>query len=103
VKDPDEVQPPGGDRFLVVFCMEKSRNRVPFTLLDYLPLDIRDSPNIRPKASSMGAQSVLAGITHVVSFLIASHTELLRSFNLFPFSPRSRVVQTSAQASPSST
>ena len=41
--------------------------------------------------------------THVVSRLIASRTELLRSSNLFPFSPWSRAVQTSAQTSPSST
>jgi len=45
----------------------------------------------------------VADATHVVSRLIAPRTELLRSLNLFSFSPWSRAVQTSAQASPSST
>ena len=45
----------------------------------------------------------VTGATHVVNCLIASHAELLKLFNLFPFRPRSRAVQTSAQASPSST
>ena len=53
MKDPDEVHPPGGDRFLVVLCVEKSRECIPFTLLDDLFLDIRDSPGIRPEASSV--------------------------------------------------
>jgi len=48
MKDPDEVQPPGGDRFLVVLRMEKSRDCAPLTLLDDPPLGIRDSPGIRP-------------------------------------------------------
>jgi hypothetical protein len=43
------------------------------------------------------------GFTHVVNWLIASHTESLRSFNNFPFNPRLSAVQTSAQARPSST
>lgn len=41
--------------------------------------------------------------THVVSWLIVLRTMSLRSFNLFPPSPLSRAVQTSAQASQSST
>jgi hypothetical protein len=57
-----------------------------------------------PRASSMNqAEPTTAGLTHAVNWLIAPHTELLRSFNNFPFNPRLRAVQTSAQASPSST
>ena len=52
--------------------------------------------NVAPKVC-------VADVTHVVSRLISSRTELLRSLNLFPFSPWSRAVQTSAQASPSLT
>ena len=43
------------------------------------------------------------GLTHVARCLIASFTESLRSFNSFPFNPRLRAVQTSAQANPRST
>ena len=35
----------------------------------------------------------VTGATHVVSCLIASHAELLKLFNLFPFRPRSRAVR----------
>ena len=41
------------DRLLAVLCIYKSRDHVPFTLLDDLPLDPRNSPGIRPQASSM--------------------------------------------------
>jgi len=44
----------------------------------------------------------VAKVTHVFSCLIAWRTDLLRSFNLFPSSPRPRTAQTSAQVSPSS-
>ena len=53
MKDPVEVRPPGGDSFLVVLCVEKSRDCAPFTALGDLPLDARDSPGIRPKTSPM--------------------------------------------------
>ena len=41
--------------------------------------------------------------THVVNWVIASHTEMVRSFNSLPFNPRLRAVQTLAQTSPSAT
>ena len=46
MKDPIEVQPPGGNRFLIVFRVEKSRDRVPFTPLDDVPLDLGHGPVI---------------------------------------------------------
>jgi len=103
LKNPVEVQLPGRDFLLVALCMEMSRNHVPFALLDDPPSDLRQGPEVGSETSSTNHLAGIAGVTHVVSCLIASHTELLRSFNLFPSSPRSRAVQTSAQASPSST
>jgi hypothetical protein len=41
MKDPAEIRLPGGDRFLVALRAEKSRDRAPFTLLDDIPLDLR--------------------------------------------------------------
>ena len=59
---------------------------------------------LQSRASSMeGSELTSAGLTHVVSCLIASLTGSLRSFNNLPFNPRLRAVQTSAHASPSST
>jgi len=53
MKDPDKVRLPGGDCFLVELRMEMLRNDISFTLLDDLPLDLRDSPEDGPKATSM--------------------------------------------------
>jgi len=61
VKDPDEVQPPGGDRFLVVLCVENLRDCIPFAVLDDLPLDIRDSPGIMPKVNEV-LKAGIAGV-----------------------------------------
>jgi len=46
VKDPVEVQPPGGDRLFIGLGVEESRERVPFTPLDGLALNICHSPVI---------------------------------------------------------
>jgi hypothetical protein len=101
-KDPGEVRPPGSDCFLVVLCVDKPRDYIPFSLLDDLPLDLRHSPAINSIVNEV-FKLYIAAVTHAVSWLIASHTELLRSLNRFLFNPRSSAVQTSAQASPSST
>jgi len=45
-KDSVEVCPPGGDHLLIILCMEKLSDCVPFALLDDLPLDIRDSSEV---------------------------------------------------------
>ena len=54
MKDPVEVQPPGGDLFLVVLCVEVSGNRISFALLGDPHLDLRNSPEIGLKLSPTG-------------------------------------------------
>jgi len=61
MKDPDQVQPPGGDCFFVVLCVENSRDCIPFTLLDDVPLDTRDSPGIMPKVKEV-LKACMAGV-----------------------------------------
>ena len=39
-----EVQPPGNDRLFIVLRMVESRNRIPFTPLDNVPLNLGYSP-----------------------------------------------------------
>ena len=45
MKGPVEIQPPGGHRFLIFLRVIKSRDRIPFTLLDDVPLDRVHSPD----------------------------------------------------------
>jgi len=61
MKDPDQVQPPGGDFFLVVLCVENLRDCVPFAVPDDFPLDIRDSPGIMPKVNEV-LKACIAGV-----------------------------------------
>jgi len=51
LKNPGEVQPPSGDHFFIVLCVEESRHRIPFTPLDNLPLDFRHDPAIQGMVS----------------------------------------------------
>ena len=46
MKDPIEVQPPGRDRFLIVLGVESSRDHVPFSPLDDVPLNPGHGPAI---------------------------------------------------------
>ena len=43
-KDPVEVQPPGGNRLLIVLRMITPKDRILFTSLGYIPLDLVRSP-----------------------------------------------------------
>ena len=104
MKDPIEVQPPGGDRLFLILCVCTNRHYMPFPLLDDLPLD----PRCRGGSTVCGVvnevpKMCVAAAARVVSWLVASCTESLSSFNRSPFNPQSRAVQTSAQANPSST
>ena len=45
IKNPDEVQPPGGDRLLVALRMVMSRDHILFTPLDDVSLDRVHSPD----------------------------------------------------------
>ena len=48
VENPVEAQLPGSDRFLIVLCVIKSRDRIPFTPLYDVPLDLVHSPDREP-------------------------------------------------------
>jgi hypothetical protein len=74
MEDPVEVQPPGGDRLFVVLRVEKPRDRIPFALLNDLPLDLCHSPAIGSMASQMCTKCISAGFTDVVNCSIASRT-----------------------------
>lgn len=53
--------------------------------------------------STKCSELTTTGLTHVVSCLTTSHTELLSSLDNFAFSPRLRAVRVLARISPSST
>ena len=67
MKDPVEVQLPGGNFFLVVLCVEVSRNHAPFTLVGDLPLDLRNSPEIGLRLSPMGCSKCTALVYKLTS------------------------------------
>ena len=46
VKDPVEIQVPGSNRLFIVLGMKESRDSVPSTLLEKLPLNLAHSPAI---------------------------------------------------------
>ena len=102
VEDPVEVQPPGRDRPLIVLRMENSRDCISFTPLDDAPLDLGHSPAIANLVNKRPGIFII-GSAHVVNCSIASNTDWLSSSIRLPFIPRSRALQTSAQANPSST
>ena len=43
-----EFQPPGGDRLFIVLRVVTSRDRIPRTPLDNIPLDLARSPGWKP-------------------------------------------------------
>jgi len=45
MKDPVEIQPPGTDRVFIILRVIASGNRVPFTPLDDVSLDLVHSPD----------------------------------------------------------
>ena len=51
VEDPVEVQPPGGNRPLIVLRVKNSRDRILFTPLDDARLDLGHSPTIESLVS----------------------------------------------------
>ena len=46
MKDPVEVQPPGGNRLFIAPRVKMSRNHISFTLLDDPPSDLRHHPEM---------------------------------------------------------
>ena len=51
VEDPIKVQPPGGNRPLIILRVENSRDCISFTSLDDAPLDLSHSPAIESLVS----------------------------------------------------
>ena len=102
-KDPIELRVPAGNHLFIIRRMPNSRHRIASTLLDDLILYFCDSSAIESAVGEEARKCNIAGPTHVVNWLIASHTDWLRSSSLLPFMPRSRALQMSAQNSPSST
>ena len=102
VENPVEVQSPCGDRLLIILRVKNSRDRTSFTPFDDAPLDLCHSSADKSLVNeSLGVY--ISGSAHVVSCPIASNTDWLSSSVRLPFIPRSRALQTSVQASPSST
>jgi len=100
LEDPGEVQSPGDDRFFIVLFVEEPRDRIPFPPLDDLLLDLCHSTAIQGMVNKSYARYISVGPTYTVNRSIAPRTVLLNSFMSLPFIPRSRAMQTSAQASP---
>jgi len=105
MKDPVEIQLPGGDGLLVILRVYKSRQWIPSTFLDDLLLDSGYGSAIGGAVSRHARYFIYydLGWTHVVNCPIASYTDRLSSFVRLSFIPRSRALHTSAQARPSST
>jgi len=74
MKDPVEFCPPSGNRLLITLRMEQSSNSVPPAAFDDLPLDLRHSPAIKTVVGEPSKPPII-GLTHVVNWFIASHTE----------------------------
>ena len=74
VKDPVEVKPPGRNRVFVVFCAEEARNYIALALLDDHPLDLCHGPAITCVVRQPSKPRT-TGLTHVVNWFIASHTD----------------------------
>ena len=101
MKDPVKICLPGRDLVFIISRIEQARERVALPLFRDLPLD----PCYGSVVNCIVGESskvCTAGLAHVVNWLIAWPTDRLRSSALFPFVPRSRAPQTSAQFSPRS-
>ena len=69
-----QVRPPGGDRLIITLRVETSRDRVSFTSLGDVPLDLGHSTGIESfvgKSSDVGT----ADSTHIVNCSIALRTD----------------------------
>ena len=88
MKDPDEIVPPNRNLVLIALRAEKSRDRIPFTVLDDFRLDLGHRSAIQ--ALVRGSFVVDIAIpAYAVNCTIAPRTERLRSSNRLPSTPRS--------------
>jgi len=74
MKDPVQVQPPGGNCLFIVLRVEMSRDHIPFAPVDDAPPNLGHSPAIESSVSASPSMST-AGPTHVVNRSIASSTD----------------------------
>ena len=74
MKNPVQVQPPSSDRLIVVLPVETSRDRISFTPLDDVPLDLGHSPAIEGFVGKSFDVDI-AGSTHIVNCSIALRTD----------------------------
>ena len=62
-EDPDKLRIPGDDHFFVIFCMEKPRYCISFTLLGDPLLNLLYSPVIENVVNGLRVTSSLVGLT----------------------------------------
>ena len=74
MKDLVEFQPPGDNCHFIVLRVEISRDYVPFTPLDDVPLNLGHNPAIESPISASPGMSI-TGPTHVLNCSIASNTD----------------------------
>jgi hypothetical protein len=74
LKNVFEVQPPGGDRLFIFLRAETLRDRIPFTPLDQLPLDICHCPAIERVYISGGWWKCVSLARPTASIDLSHHT-----------------------------
>ena len=74
MNNPVEVQPPGGNRLIVVLLVETSRDRISFTPLDDVLLDLGHNTAIEGFVSK-STDAGIAGSTHFVNCSIVLRTD----------------------------
>ena len=85
LKDPDKILLPSRNLVLIGLREDESENRVPFGLLDNLPLDLGDGSVIKVSKS---LEVCVLGPAHPVKSPIASRTDGLSPSNCLPFNLR---------------
>ena len=75
MKDPVEVQPPGGERFFIVLRVGESGEHISLALLDDFLLDLRHGPMIENTVSKLCKRRISVGFADVVKCSIASKTD----------------------------
>ena len=103
LENPVEFQPPSCDHVLVTPRMNELRKIVVSDSFGRLLLDIRAGHSVIRCIVSGPHKPCTVASTHTVNWLIALHTDCLRSSSCFPFIPRSSAVQIWTRFNPSST
>jgi len=67
MKHPVEVQLPSSNRFLVIFCVEKSGDYIPPALFDDLPLNLGHGPAIEIMVSERLKMHIAGDLIYDVS------------------------------------